>query len=256
MMRKLLCAALVFILLLTALPSVLAANSRVIDEADLLTSEETRKLDDIAENLANTYGIDAVIVTVRDLGGKSLQAYADDFFDYNGCGMGDDDSGVLLLISMAERDWYVSTHAQGTEAVTYDDIGDLEEEMVPYLSDGDYYGGFAAYLQFLESEFDYYRTYESGITFKGFAVRLVIALVIGAVIALIALLVMRSCMNTAKPQQGASHYMKKDTYELYRCHDIFLYSRTTKTAKAQSSGSGGTHRSSSGRSHGGRGGKF
>jgi DNA primase len=42
------------------------------------------------------------------------------------------------------------------------------------------------------------------------------------------------------------------SYDLFRCHDIYLYSHTSRTRKSESS----THSSSSGRSHGGRSGRF
>jgi len=66
-------------------------------------------------------------------------------------------------------------------------------------------------------------------------------------------------MNTKKPMHSAEDYLTEGTYRLTRSQDLFLYSNLTKTPRPQqnTSGSGsGTHRSSSGRSHGGRGGKF
>ena len=51
----------------------------------------------------NQYNMDAVIVTSNNLNGKSQQDYADDYFDYNGYGVGEDKSGLLLLIDMDDR---------------------------------------------------------------------------------------------------------------------------------------------------------
>ena len=255
-MKRVFSLVLILILIISLSCTVSAANTRVVDEPGVLSASEVRKLSETAQALADSYGIDAVIVIVNTLNGKSSQAYADDYFDDNGYGVGSSDSGVLLLVAIKEREWYVSTHAEGIDAVTYDEIGHLEEQMSVHLSNGDYYAAFTVYLNFLETEFDYYRTFEHGFTFEGFAIQLLIALVIGAVIAGIALLIMRSRMNTAKQQSGAASYMVSSSYDLYRCHDIFLYSKTTKTPKAQNNSGGSTHRSSSGRSHGGRGGRF
>ncbi|MBQ8359126.1 MAG: TPM domain-containing protein [Oscillospiraceae bacterium] len=254
-MKRSITVTLILILILSLSPFVSAANPKVIDDAGLLTASEVRKLDEIAQKIAETYSIDAVIVTVETLGFKTAQDYADDYFDYNGYGAGSNDSGVLLLIAIEEREWYVCTHADGNEALTYNEIGDLGDEMYDYLSFGDYYGAFTVYLDFLESEFEHYRTFEDHLTFRTVALRLLMALLIGAAIAGIALLIMRSKMNTARQQSGAGSYMVSGSYDLYRCQDFFLYSQTTRTLKQQNHSSS-THRSSSGRSHGGRGGRF
>ncbi|MBQ2785590.1 MAG: TPM domain-containing protein [Oscillospiraceae bacterium] len=255
-MKRIILVVLVLSLIISLPCTVSAVNTKVIDEPGLLSSSEVRKLSEIAQTLADNYEIDAAIVIVNSLNGKTAQAYADDYFDYNDYGVGSNDSGVLLLVAMKEREWYVSTHAEGTAAVTNNEIDILDEDMVDYLSSGDYYDAFAIYLNFLELEFEHYRTYESGFTLKGLGTRLLTGLFIGSVIAVIALLIMRSKMNTAKQQSGAGSYMVNGSYDLYRCQDIFLYSKTTKTPKPQNNSSSSTHRSSSGRSHGGRGGRF
>ena len=74
---------------------------------------------------------------------------------------------------------------------------------------------------------------------------------------LIAFLMMNSKlkkMRTAVENDYAADYMKPGSMRLAVSRDIFLYSRITKTEKPKSNS--GTHRSSSGRSHGGRGGSF
>ena len=82
-----------------------------------------------------------------------------------------------------------------------------------------------------------------------------VALAIGAAAGGITILVMRSQMNTAKAQHNAGNYLVNGSYQLKRHHDIFLYSRVTRTRKAENNGSS-THRSSGGVSHGGRSGRF
>ena len=49
------------------------------------------------------------IVTDVDPNISSAMEAADDFFDYNGYGLGDDRSGVLLYINMSTRDVWIST---------------------------------------------------------------------------------------------------------------------------------------------------
>ena len=39
-------------------------------------------------------------MTAGSLNGKTATKYADDYFDYNGYGLGNEKDGILLLISM------------------------------------------------------------------------------------------------------------------------------------------------------------
>ena len=69
---------------LSVLPAFAEKSPRLVDDADLLTYSEkislAQKLDEISER----QNFDVVIVTVDSLQGKSVAAYADDFYDYGG----------------------------------------------------------------------------------------------------------------------------------------------------------------------------
>lgn len=232
--------------------SVSAAQSKIVDDAGLLSQSHIAALEEKAEAIADRYDMDAVIVTVNSLDGRSAQAYADDYFDHNGYGIGNDYSGILLLLAMDEREWAVSTCGDAMAAVRNSEIDDIVENILDDLSDGSYYRAFDSFLAQVENE---YEGYASGTDASGFSFKnILIALVIGAAVGLIVLLILRGKMNTAKPQHGARNYMTDGSYDLFRCHDIYLYSHTSRTQKAESSS--GSHRSSSSRSHGGSSGRF
>ena len=88
----------------------------LIDNADLLTGEEESnllaKLDEISDRLS----VDVAVVTENSIGDKTPREYADDFYDYNSYKYNPD--GVLLLISMEERDWYITTTGSAITAAT------------------------------------------------------------------------------------------------------------------------------------------
>lgn len=73
---------------------------RLVDDADLLTDSEEQELNTELDEISEKQQCDVVVVTENSLDGKSAQDYADDFFDYNGYGYGDEDSAVLFLIGM------------------------------------------------------------------------------------------------------------------------------------------------------------
>lgn len=263
------------------LPAAASGNlPHVIDNADLMTNEEVFQLEEKASSISDTYEMDIVILTVDSLGGKTAEAYADDYYDGNGYGYGEDYSGVLFLLSMEERDWYISTCGSAVYVLTDYGIQQSADAALPYLSAGDYAMGFYSWLDILpefldaisegapiDGYADYSGSYYSGtqeeIVYyeEDISPSFLLALLIGAAAGGITIAVMRSSMNTRRKQSGAREYMNRDSYRLRSQRDIFLYSNVTRTArpKQTSSGSGGgssVHRSSSGRSHGGGGGKF
>lgn len=93
---------------------------------------------------------------------------------------------------------------------------------------------------------------------------ILIAVVIGFVIALIATGIMRLDLHSVYSQPAADNYIKKNSLRLTRENELFLYKNVTRTEKPKenslsnnsSSGGSTTHTSSSGRTHGGGGGKF
>ncbi len=274
-MKRLLSLVLLAMVLVGALiPGVQASDlPLVVDNAGLMDAEQIQLLEELAQSLRDTYQMDVVILTTNTLDGKTPQAYADDFYDEQGYGCGEDFSGLLLLLSMEDRDWYISTCGRAIDAFTDYGIQQSMSESLAYFSGGSYYFGFAAWLNELPR---FFRAYNAGMPIdKSEPFRplpqepqvssqgpdLFFSLFLGVLAGGITLGVMRYSMNTKRSQAGASDYLAQDTYRLQNRMDLFLYSRTRKTPRSSSSSGGGrggssTHRSSSGRSHGGRGGKF
>ena len=282
-MRKLCACLMLLVLVLSLAAPVFAVEPDapwVVDNAGLLDSGEISELNRQIQNLRSELELEMVIVTTYGTGGKGVQAYADDFYDQNGYGYGSNNTGILLLLDMESREWYMSTCGDAIYIFTDYGLDQLGEAILPWLSDGEYYRAFQAWLSGLSP---YVKAYRNGSPIDGFVppdaydspygdeiyhyedhagIRVrpfPVALVIGLIAALVTILAMRSKMNTAKLQSGAVDYLKKGSFHLRRRSDMFLYSRVTKTARPkESSGGGGSsvHRSSGGVSHGGRGGKF
>ena len=265
------------LILLCPLVTVRAATPKIIDDADLLLYGEVSLLEEEANRIAEEYGMDVVILTMDDFSriSASIEVFADNFYDNNGYG----DNGVLLVLSMDTREWAISTCGDAIYAITDFGIQALFEDMAPYLSEDEYYEAFEAYLNALPY---YFEAYENGSPIDGWAGNYdgpgsvvigtredvvyyekdppyLLAPVIGLVLAGIVILIMRSAMNTKRPQRSAAEYIVQGSYQLRRHQDIFLYSQVRKVRKQQqSSGGGGSsvHRSSGGRSHGGGRGRF
>ena len=244
MKRKLFAFLLCVLLLSSGLLMVSAATSPVQDYANLMTSAERDDLLRQIQGIRQEHEMDVVILTVPSLMGKSAQAFADDFYENNRYSP----DGVLFLIDMGSRQWHISTSGTAIEALSDRDLMTIEDRVIPYFSEGRYYDGFFRFLDILPDHL------KNG---SGSGFNLLISLLGGAAIAGICLLVMRSSMNTKKPQRSAENYMTDGSYQLRQHQDLFLYSNISKRPRPQNNSSGSsTHRSVSGTRHGGRGGRF
>lgn len=250
MKRKLISLILCLILCCSLIPTVSAASGYVLDYGGLMSNSETADLEQRAVQLKTSYGIDVVILTTPELYGRSPESVADDFYDNNGYS----EDGVLFLVDMGSRQWHISTAGACIEMLSDRDLIAIEDAVISYFSEGRFYGGFARFLDMLPSRL----AVESE---SGFS--LLLSLIIGAAIAGIAIAVMRSSMNTKHAQRGAASYQTEGSYRQTIHQDLFLYSNISKRPRPQNNpgtrspgGHSSIHRSSSGRSHGGRGGRF
>ena len=241
-----------------AIPAFAEGLPRLVDNADLLTASEEAQLLTRLNGLSEKHGTDIVVVTVEDIGFQSPMDFADDFYDNHGYRP----DGVLLLISMEERDWWISTAGYGITAFTDAGIEYLGEQFVPELSDENYAEAFGIFADQCDAFLTQAATgdpFDSHNLPKdpfNWALNLVIALAIGFVLAFIITAVMKSSLRSVRSQPAAANYVRPGSMKLTASREFFLYRHVSRTAKPKQSSGSGTHFSSSGRSHGGGVGKF
>lgn len=261
----------VFAVVLLSLPvfTVYAEESpRLVDMADLLTDTEEAKLLKELNEISVRQEFDIVVVTTTSLNGKNVMEYADDFYDYNGYGFGENYDGTLLLVDMGSRQWWISTTGCGITALTDAGIDYISEEFLPYLSDGEYYEAFSTYAQLCDEFVTQAREGEaydvSNMPKEAFPVvtRLGMAIIIGLVVGFVGVTVLKGQMKSVRRQSTAGGYVTQGGLNLYTSRDRFLYVHRDRERLPKpdhgSHGNGGSsvHRGSSGRSHGGGGGRF
>ena len=242
---------------------------RMFDDAEVLTEDEDNELEDALEELSLRQSFDVTIATIESMesvGADSMEQFADDLYDYCQYGYGPDMDGVLLLVSVGDRKWHISTCGYGITAFTDADIQYLGEQMTPDMADGDYAAAFHTFIQWTDA---YVTAAREGHPYdvdnmpkEPFSiVYLGVALVIGLITALIVTGVMKSRLKSVAPQRDATSYVRQGSMKLTNQRDLYLYRevhRTERPKESSSSDSGGssTHTSSSGSTHGGGGGSF
>ena len=239
------------------------AGSRVVDNADILEPIFENTISMNLDEISTSYECDVVFVTVPSTYGTGATHFADNYFDYNGYGYGSEYDGILFLISMEEREWAFSTCGRAIDIFNDDVLAYMEDEIVPYLRRNNYEDATSRYVSLCKN---FISSAENGMVYDeetlpkaSFNPSIIIfAVVAGFVIALVVVLVLRSQLKSVKKKNGAKDYVKDGSMKITERSDRFLYSHVSKRAKPESSGSGsgGVHRSSSGRSHGGRSGRF
>ena len=92
---------------------------RLVDEADLLSASEEKKLLKKLDDTSKSLEFDIIVVTMEDFGGGDIEAFTEDYYDDV---YGKNRDGVILLISMENRDWCISGNGEGKDIFTSSNI--------------------------------------------------------------------------------------------------------------------------------------
>lgn len=240
----------------------------VFDEADVLTSSEESALSNMLNDITNRQQCEVAVAIVKSLNGKSAQSFVNDFYDYNGYGCGTNDDGILFLISMEECDWAIRTFGIAFTVFTDAGLAYITDMVAPELSNGNYSEAFTVFAEQCDMFLTDYKTsstvYDVGNLPKSpmSASSIIIALVIGIIIAFIATAVMKGNLKSVRSQPMASNYVRQNSFRITDNRDIFLTKKISRipipqsTSSGRSGGGSTTHTSSAGRSGGGASGKF
>lgn len=222
----------------------------VVDNADIIPDDVENSLLARCEAIASEHQIEVAIVTTPNLRGVTAQEFADDFYDYNGYGYGESDDGMLVVYKPGEtgnRKIHITTHGKCVSEFSDSELDHIISEMIDYLVVEDYDSAFNCYLDMAEELIN------PGIKFDwllGF-------IVAGALVGLVVMSAVISKNTSVISQRNASIYARQGSMTVSNAQDVFAYSRVVTSPKVQNNNSGGsTHRSSSGRSHGGSGASF
>ena len=250
------------------------------DGAGLLTQGEQNELNELAWQVCDELNFQIVIVAVNSTGGRDIVEYADELYDTSGYLQ----DGVLFMLDMYNREWYVSTAGRGMDALSDYVIDCIMEEVLYPLSSGDYYDAFQTFILeckgcvesydsggYVPDSDDYYEyeySYDDGYTYKKQGVSpawIPGSLGIGLLSAFLATSKMKSEMSNVRSQQNANGYTKKGSLNLTEQQDVFLYHTVSRVPKPKDDDrdmhgggnfGGGIHMSGGGVSHGGHGGRF
>lgn len=226
-------------------------GQKVYDNAGLLTEEEETDLQQLCVDASVNSKADIIVVTVDSLEGKTAEAYADDFFDYNGFGYEDEmGTGTLFLISIGDRECAFSTSGDCVNIFTQNASDDMIENVSAYLSEGEYYNGLVSYVDRTQ-EYIKNGGKSDAQKVRNLMIEIVAALAIGG----ISIWIMYSGSSSKMTVDGYT-YATGHKSELLKHHDVFQRTTTISRHIEKNNGGSGSHIGSSGNSHGGSSGHF
>jgi len=250
-MRKWMFAPLA-LLLVFVMTMPITANTRLADNAGILTYEQQIQLNDRLETISRNRNNTVAIVTVPRLEGtRDAVRAADQMYDRMNFG----NNGIMLFITneAGNREWQIVTRGFSETAFTNRGLRHIERQILPYLREDNFYAAFNLFASLADEFLIDARAgnvrHNSGYTPMVAIVCVAIAVAIGLAV----VFGMKSGHRSAKPQRAACNYVRAGSFNLTTQRDLFLFRRVTRVARAQSSG-GGSGRG--GRVGGGRGGRF
>ena len=260
------------------LPDASADTSRIRDDANLFTSEQEIKIAERIAQFQKNTGMDFVVMTSKKSHeGLSAMQLADDFYDYGGYGLDEENSGVAYYIDMYERYHYISTTGQMIDYMTDERIDSAINNNTRYLSGGQYAQAAMNMIDMVED------CYRRGIPEGQYQYDILTGQVLtarhkaltsgeltfsGVIAAIIGFIFNRSVNSSYKLKGNTYKYNVNENSSLRMTdtEDTYLHTTTTRVRKPEpprSSGGGfsggggsGVHIGSSGSSHGGGGGHF
>lgn len=254
-MKKKISALLTVLLLLSALcTSALAAEGGVThlyDLSGLLTVDERAALESRAQDISARGGCGVYLVAVDDYtayGYGSVYEVATQMFNNadNGFGVGAERNGILLLLSLNERDWAMFVNGERAE-YAFNEYGqaELEDSFLPAFGENDWYGGFSGFLTACD---EYLTLAASGEPVRESVVKRIIPVVgVSCVVSLVICLNLKGKMKTVRRKAEARTYVASGGLRLTDSYDRYTHTtesrRSVEKSSSGESGGGGSGRS-------------
>lgn len=275
MIKKITCLILTISLMVLLSITAFAAYDKpnLVDDANLLSSQEYDETLKALNEVSEKYGVVIAAITVNDINGLDIVDFADKYQEehYSKDGSNEPLDGVLLVVDMGSRQWYVTTYGEGVKAFTDYGIQELNDDIMSYFKVGDFATGFKRFAEVADDyfkaeregtpvDYGYQQSYEKKPTSTvGWIVRALIAVFGGFGLSFAVTASMKKKMQTVVPVKDADNYIDTDKSILSKSTDRYLYHNLVVVPLPRDNGSKGgssTHFSAGGFSHGGGGGHF
>ena len=237
----------------------------VFDISDLLTYEEWEELEARAADISNRQHCGvyfALVDDFTDYGDGGVYEVTYQLYHGSELGFGADRDGIIVLLSMEERDYAMFVYGEYAE-YAFNSYGQkkLEETFLPDFGDDDWYGGISHYLNTCD---EFLTKAESGepvrealwVWVVSYLFMIIFITAVCCVISGIICYMLLRGMKTVSQKVEANKYIAEGGLQLTERYDQYTHTTETRTQIRKESSSGGSTRSESGGGGSGRSGKF
>lgn len=229
----------------------------VYDVSGLLTYEQWQELEHRAQAISQSCRCGvyfAIVDDYTDYGDGSVYETTYQLYHNSGLGYGLGRDGIIVLLSMEERDYAMFVYGEYGE-YAFNEFGQemLEERFLGSFGDNDWYGGITNYLNGCE---EFLAKAEAGEPVSpAYWPRIAMTTALSCLAAGFVCYCLLRKMKTVRPGAKADAYVTAGGLQLIEQRDQFSHTTVTRTAIRKESSGGSTH-SESGGGGSGRSGKF
>lgn len=219
----------------------------ICDTVPLLADDEWLELEAQAETIAETYQCAVYFITVEDYtdyGSGDIYGTAKDIYLANDLGYGTEKSGVMLLLSMADRDYTLIAYGYGNTAFTDYGKDYLSERFLDNFAGDDWYGGCKDYLSTCDEMLSMARSGQP--LDLGSRIHPIFPVLVSLILGFLLALIICGSLSTAASKKTsvktmADDYLKSGGMQITHRSDKYAYTtQNRRKIEKSSSSSGGT----------------
>ena len=153
----------IILVLIILIPTQTLAKENLIkkdyinDYADILEDDLEEKLTNIIKKYIKKHNLDIAIVTINTNSFFSTETFANQFYDKNDMGLDEDRNGILLVIDMENREYYILTNGFTHSLINDNRVEIILDEMESHMKNEHYYLAIENFLQNINKYYQYHK---------------------------------------------------------------------------------------------------
>ena len=141
--------------------NAVSAEEYLMDYANILSESEKILLEEDLADISDLYNFGVYLVTFEDMaeydyGEYEIESFAEDFYMENNLGRNESKDGLMLIMSMAGRDFDIMAYGAGNEAFTDYGKDKLVDAFASAFREDEWFVGMSKYLDKVEYMLKWY----------------------------------------------------------------------------------------------------
>ena len=200
---------------------VIGGFPKMSDLSGTLDAAQIHELETLLGEISTRLLVDVDVVLTDSFEGMEPQEYAESYYDDNGYGYGENNRGILLAVSLSERQWWMVITGQVRGIFGDEEKEELTGNFTSYLKEDDYYNAFLAFAEgtdsiiteALKDGYDLDSTKSSEDSFFD-PVLLIVSLLCAFILSFVVAVIRKKKLTTVELSQDAQEYTKEGSLHI------------------------------------------